>query len=194
MPIDFAHPSLVHRLFDRLLADVFLRPMYSSYAAGLGLRGHERVLELGSGSGLLSRHLAARLSQHGGRLTCIDSSGAMARMARRRLRDLTNIEIRVGNIGDMDIPDGSFDAAVIHFMLHDIDASRRANMLGILVRKIKLLGNIFVREPTMKVHGMSVAEIRRLMVDAGLRELSGRETRSGPIMRAYIGTFERPTG
>lgn len=85
MPSDFQAPGLLDLLSDALLQHGLARRLYSGYADSLGLQGNEKVLELGCGSGALSRHIASRLSQ-GSRLTCLDTSKAWIEVARRRLR------------------------------------------------------------------------------------------------------------
>ncbi len=42
-----------------------LSPYYRGFARSLGLHGDERVLDFGSGSGICSRHIAARLRRGG---------------------------------------------------------------------------------------------------------------------------------
>ncbi len=190
--MDWEHPSLGYRIFDALIGNTLLRPIYARYVAGLGLRGDERVLELGSGTGLMSRHLSAALSKPGGRLTCVDISEAMTRTARRRLRGRANVEIRVGDIRTLDIPDRSFDAAVIHFMLHDIEEGRRADTVRAVVAKIRPAGRIHIREPMMHVHGMGDHEVRAVMEQAGARKVSDAYRKVGPIMRVYDATYEVP--
>jgi ubiquinone/menaquinone biosynthesis C-methylase UbiE len=49
---------------------------FKRYVDSFGLTGYEWVLDYGSGSGRISRHIAARLAPESGHLTCVDVSTA----------------------------------------------------------------------------------------------------------------------
>jgi SAM-dependent methyltransferase len=57
----------------RLMLHGLLSGSYRRFVDGMGLRGDERVLDFGAGSGAAAGHLAKRL-QAGGHLTCVDIS------------------------------------------------------------------------------------------------------------------------
>lgn len=168
----------LNTLLRRIVEPFFYRP----YVYGLGLKGNEHVIEYGSGSGSVSRYLAAILKS--GRLTCVDISGSWMRVVTRRLEGYKHVEFRQGDIARMQLQDGSYDGAVIHFVLHDLDREDRAPKLRILADKLKKGGKIYIREPTREEHGMSPEEIRKEMAGAHLTELSAKETGSmytGPM-------------
>ncbi len=189
----FENPSRIEVFLHGLVEHYLLSPWYRAYAESLGLRGDERVVELGSGSGALSRHLARCLGG-GGRLTCVDLSATWMAVARRRLRGLDNVAFQVGDAARLGLPQRAFDAAVIHFTLHDVEPEARAPTLQALASALKADGRLFIREPTRESHGIQPEEIRRLMGEAGLHELRGQSARSlarGPI---YTGTFAPRSG
>ncbi|MFO8008668.1 MAG: class I SAM-dependent methyltransferase [Candidatus Brocadiia bacterium] len=184
----FENPSRLEMFLHGFVQHYLLSPWYRRYAESLGLRADEAVIELGSGSGALSRHLARCLAD-GGHLTCVDLSEAWTRVARKRLRRLGNVTLRAGDISRLDLPEDAFDAAVMHFTLHDIEEGARMPVLQALAPVLKPDGRLFIREPTREDHGMQPDEIRRLMTEAGLQEVDAQCARSligGPT---YSGTF-----
>jgi ubiquinone/menaquinone biosynthesis C-methylase UbiE len=156
----------------------------------MGLTGSEIVLDYGSGSGRISRHIAQRLWQGNGHLTCVDVSTVWIDTVRKRLKKYTNIDFKLGDISSLAIDDDAYDVAVVHFVLHHIDERERQKKVGVLSRKLKAGGRLFVREPTREGHGTPVSEIRQLMSQAGLRERKSRMTRSLLMGPVYEGVFE----
>ncbi len=150
---------------------------YPAYAAGLGLAGHERLLEFGSGGGLLSRELVSILFPEGS-LTCIDISKYWMDKARRRLSHFPGIEYRCGDVTVMELPENRFDAIIIHFSLHEVDGQQRIDVLSRLAKTLRPEGTLHIREPARQDHGMEIDEIRNLMRDAGLRTQHAGCTRS----------------
>jgi len=181
-------------LEDRLFCRGLARGLYRAYVAGLGLTGNERVLEVGCGSGALSRYLAEALLDGGGRLTCTDVSEAWARLARRSLRRFPNADLLVGRLPELGLPDTSFDVAVIHMMLHDVEADGRPALLDAVGRALKPTGRLFLREPTSKSHGLPADEVRRLLSRAGFAELSFSQYRLLGLRPVYAGVFGRAGG
>lgn len=176
MPRDWLHPTSLHIFHDYWRKYFRKRGFYRRYAKRIGLEGSEDVLEFGSGSGALSLHLAGRLPA-GGVLTCVDLSPAWMEIAKKRLAKFHNIEYRAGDIRSLDIPAASFDAVVIHYMLHDVEKGFRPGVVEAVADKLKFGGKLYIREPSKTSHGMSSTDIRRLMTDNGLREVSAVQTK-----------------
>ena len=84
----------------------------------LGLRGDERVLEVGTGSGFLTACLA-KLSAH---VTSIDIHDDFLRKAAANLSacGISNIELRLMNAIE-ELPDGGFDAIAVTGSLQSFD-------------------------------------------------------------------------
>jgi len=76
---------------------------------GLNLAGHERVLEVGTGSGFITACLA-RLA---GSVLSIEILESLARQARTNLESFDDIELKSGDIFDADFSTGEFDAIVV---------------------------------------------------------------------------------
>ena len=66
-------PAPLEITLTRALGPTVLSSYYRSFVQTLNLRGDERVLDFGSGSGVCSCHIAARLKL-GGYLDCVDIS------------------------------------------------------------------------------------------------------------------------
>jgi arsenite methyltransferase len=77
----------------------------------LELREGERVLDIGSGPGLLANDMAASVG-HNGRVCGIDISDDMLTMSRKRCAHQTWTEFRKADATKLPYPDDSFDAAV----------------------------------------------------------------------------------
>jgi ubiquinone/menaquinone biosynthesis C-methylase UbiE len=146
-----------------------LSPYYRGFARRLGLRGDEQVLDFGSGSGVCSRHVAARL-RHGGHLDCVDISDRWMHVIRRTLSRFDNVGYHRGRITTLALPEAAYDMVVIHFVLHDIPAAERPDVVAALVRRLKPGGRLVLREP--QDHGLTLDELDHLMTVAGLRPTS----------------------
>jgi SAM-dependent methyltransferase len=170
------------RLFGTLGSSV-----YRDYVRRLGLKGNERVLDFGSGSGVCSRHLAQAL-QRGGYLTCVDISPVWVRVCQRTLRRYSNVDYHLGPVDTLPIPDHGYDAVFIHFVLHDIPAADRPAIMRCLAAKPANGGRVFVREP-YGPEGIAVDELRVLMTSAGLRESTCALTTVPLMGPTYEGVF-----
>ena len=185
-------PGRLEVLGQRFLANPLLRPLYARYVDQMGLRGDECVLDYGSGSGAAARHLAKWLEAGGGRLTCMDVSTRWQAAIRKDLRAFANVDYRCGDVRTMGLSEGRFDVVLVHWMLHDVPPWDRPSILVELARLLRPGGRLFTREPTSAKHGMSAAEVRRLLTAAGLIESLGTEGRMRLIGAYYRGVWARP--
>lgn len=165
-------------IFLTIAAGRVFSGLYSQYIEGLGLRGHETVLDFGSGSGNPTRHLAQRLLEGGGRVTCVDISKEWMRVAQKQLRKYPNVEYRLGDVATLDIPEECYDAVVMHFVLHDVERHSRPAIMQHLTRKLGDGGRLFIREPLQHI---SRQEILRLTWASQLEEREWRVTQM-PLM------------
>ena len=74
------------------------------------------VGDLGCGTGQVSAALAPFVA----RVVAVDRSGDMLQTARRRLRDLPNVEVRRGELEALPIADAELDAAALLLVLHHL--------------------------------------------------------------------------
>ncbi len=89
-----------------------------------------------------------------------------------------------GELPTLSLEDASFDIAIMIYVMHDIDRNKRPAVASSIAAKLKAGGVLWVLEPTKMGHGIQVAELRRLMNDAGLQETSAESRKS-----SYRGRF-----
>lgn len=183
--VDFENPSFLFVLEDMLKNLIGGMLFYNSYYKTFGLKGNEKVLDFGCGGGTGSKSLIKFLNENGN-LTCVDVAHYWINKAEKRLKKYPNVECKAGEIGELNIPDSSFDAISIIHVIHDIEPVKRQDTINILVRKLKKGGTLFIREPIKKSHGMPVNEIQTLLSNAGLKEAEHTETKT-----EYRGKFIR---
>jgi ubiquinone/menaquinone biosynthesis C-methylase UbiE len=159
--------------------------MYKEYVDRLGLKGNERVLDFGSGSGNPARFIAPLLTD-GGRLTCVDVSRTWVDVAQRRLGKYPNVEFKLGDIAALDLPDAGYDVVFVHFVLHDIAAAERPRIVQHLALKLKRDGRLFIREP---LRFIAPEEIRLLMRQSGLAEVGASIMNVRTQGNVYEGVF-----
>jgi ArsR family transcriptional regulator len=94
--------------------------------------------DLGCGTGETSAALAPFLA----RTIAVDRSGDMLQTARRRLREVPNVEIRRGELEALPIADAELDAAVMMLVLHHVPDPGAA--LGEAARALKPGGRLVV--------------------------------------------------
>jgi ubiquinone/menaquinone biosynthesis C-methylase UbiE len=103
------------------------------------LRGDERLLDAGCGTGLTALRIAARYpgcSVHG-----IDLSQKMIETARKDAaqQDLA-VDFRVGTITDLPYPDAFFDVVLTNIMYHHLDLAEKRQAVAEIVRVVKAGG------------------------------------------------------
>jgi len=167
----------------RVLTNRVLGPLYGTYVRQMELRGDERVLDYGSGSGAAARHLAERL-RPAGSLTCVDISARWQQALRSVLKRYPEVELRCGDIRTLGLPEAGFDVVLVHWMLHDVPPWDRPSIVAELARLLRPGGRLFSREPTSAKHGMPAAQVRELLAAAGLTEALATEGKA-PIMGEY---------
>lgn len=190
--MDFKKPSRFDIFVHTLASYVLMRGAYKKYVDTFGLKGDEEVLDFGGGGGGLTRHIAKRLLQGRGQVTCLDTSEAWLDVARKQLRRFPNMRFVCDEISNLADGGPQFDVIAIHIMLHDIDKELRQDIVSALSRTLKSTGKLFIREPTKEKHGMPPDEIRELMRNSGLREIRFSEEKLAFVGPTYSGVFEKP--
>ncbi len=108
----------------------------------LDLTGNERVLDIGCGTGVLTRLIAQRIPD--GRAVGLDAAPKMVEVARRRAVGLPQLSFAVGVAECLGYPDASFDRAVSTFFYHHIDADLKRRSLAELLRVLKPGGKLII--------------------------------------------------
>jgi ubiquinone/menaquinone biosynthesis C-methylase UbiE len=184
----FYEPSPFEIRLTLSLGRTVLSPYYHNFVSQLNLKDNENVLDYGSGSGVCSRHIAAHLMRGGGRLACVDISPVWMQVIQNTLRRYPNVSYHSGSIQSVNLADTSFDVVVLHFVLHDIPAAERQQVLKTLAAKLKSGGNLLMREP--QDAGLDAEEISQLSTAAGLSTLA-LTSRKVLIGKVYDGQFIR---
>ena len=125
--------------------------------------------DLGCGTG----QVAAALAPFVGRVIAVDRSGDMLQAARRRLRDLPNVQVRRGELEAMPIADAELDAATLLLVLHHLPDP--AAVLAETARVLRPGGRVLIADMLPHEHeeyrqqmghvwlGFSEEQLRRLL-------------------------------
>lgn len=118
---DAAVERLIARLESRAKDKVFTR-LFDKYAAQLALPPSAQVLEVGCGTGAMTRFLARR-EGFSGTVIGVDQSLPFIEAARRLAHDENasdRTDFRVGDAHSLDFSPGAFDAVIAHTMISHV--------------------------------------------------------------------------
>jgi SAM-dependent methyltransferase len=116
----------------------------NEYLELLGLSSGDRVLDVGCGSGVVTREIAKRVAPRG-RVMGLDASPALLRVARQYAADAALdelVEFQAGDCRQMPFADGSFDVTFAATVLAHVPEAGRA--LAEMVRVTRVGGRIGV--------------------------------------------------
>lgn len=147
------HVADVYDFLEPLMMLGLDRVIQKEVLSRLALEGHERVLDVGCGTGVLTRRLAARL----GNKPCacvvgVDAAAEMIRVARRNAAGLSNIAFEAALAEQLPFADGSFDRAVSTMFFHHIDAGLKVRALNEIRRTLAPGGTAIVVDVTTPTH------------------------------------------
>jgi SAM-dependent methyltransferase len=115
--------------YDRCIGPAYFEPFAIALAQRVAADPQADVLEIACGTGLVTRHLRARL-RPAVKLVATDLSAAMIEYARAKLAGVQDIEWRHANAMELPFPDASFGAVVcgfgMMFMPDKVKASKEA--------------------------------------------------------------------
>jgi ubiquinone/menaquinone biosynthesis C-methylase UbiE len=134
------------RLYERFSAVAFLgrrRAVFDRLVALAGIAPGERVLDIGCGTGYLSRRAAAAAGPDG-QIVGIDPSAAVVEYARSVSPAQCLFHIAEGH--RVPEPDESFDVAVSSLAIHHIDPGQRADTFAEIFRLLRPGGRLFVAD------------------------------------------------
>ena len=136
------------------------------------------VLDVASGDGVLAELLAPRA----GSIFCVDASERVVAAARQRLRAFANVEVRVGDMHALDLPDARFDLVLL---MHALTYSERpAVAVAEAARVLRPGGRLLAATLGKHAHrtavepfehrnlGFTTDDLRGFARDAGLRVLA----------------------
>ncbi|WP_067137066.1 class I SAM-dependent methyltransferase [Microtetraspora malaysiensis] len=119
------------------------RRVFAQVAALTGARPGDRILDVGCGTGYLSRVLAPRVGPDG-HVTGVDPSPPMVGHARGRAP--RNCSYRVGEGQDLPFPDASFDVVVSTLAVHHMPNAARGTAIGEMFRVLRPGGRLLIAE------------------------------------------------
>ena len=125
--------------WDRLRQDMFGRASHLQALPGL-LDAAWVVGDLGCGTGQVAAALAPFVKQ----VIAVDRSSDMLDAARRRVRDLPNVDVRRGELEALPIVDGALDAATLLLVLHHLPDPVEA--LGEAARVLRPGGRLLISD------------------------------------------------
>jgi ubiquinone/menaquinone biosynthesis C-methylase UbiE/DNA-binding transcriptional ArsR family regulator len=162
--------------WDRLRQDLYGRASHLQAVPAL-LDPNWTVGDLGCGTGELSATLAPFVA----RVIAVDRSGDMLEAAQRRLRELSNVQVRRGELESLPIEDDTLDAATLVLVLHHLPDP--AAVIRETARVLKRGGRVLIAD--MLPHdreeyrqqmghvwlGFSDDQIRRFCASAGFKDV-----------------------
>jgi ubiquinone/menaquinone biosynthesis C-methylase UbiE len=150
---------------------------YRTDIKSLNLKGSENILDFGCGGGAAVRAMTKHLNEKG-HILGVDTSGYWINIARQRLAQYPNVELKTGDIRTMNLPDHSFDVIITLNVLHHIAAEERMSVMTVLTRLLKKDGRFYLGERLQASHGIPVKELRSLLTGAGFTETTFKMNKS----------------
>lgn len=151
----FKNPSKFFIWRYSLFSFLFGRSYYGKLLQALNLKGHESILDFGSGIGTLSKNIAENISSEG-HLTSLEISEPLLSKTKNKLRNYNNIDFVLGDIRTADISPNSFDIIVSTWVLHHLEPASAEETLQALSDVLKPEGRIYVIEFPEKFHKSDV--------------------------------------
>ncbi|MEV0143820.1 MULTISPECIES: class I SAM-dependent methyltransferase [unclassified Nonomuraea] len=119
------------------------REIFTRLAALSGVRQGHRVLDVGCGTGYLTRVLAP-VAGPNGHVTGVDPSAPMIEHARKKAPG--NCSYLVGEGQSLDLPDASFDVVVSSLAVHHMPSAERGNAVREMFRVLRPGGRLLIAE------------------------------------------------
>lgn len=132
------HAAPVYDLLAPLMTFGLERGYRRRAIALLDLEGHERVLDVGCGTGTLSREIARALDKgKDSRVVGVDAAAGMIAVARRKGAAIPNLSFDAALAEKLPYPDDSFDSAVSTFFFHHVEFALKQKALAEMHRVLK---------------------------------------------------------
>ncbi|MEI7880760.1 MAG: methyltransferase domain-containing protein [bacterium] len=131
------HVAKVYDLLEPLMMFGLDRVIRREVVAILSLKGSEKVLDVGCGTGTLTRQIAGALPDS--EQSCVvgvDAATAMIDVARRKAKRLPNVAFEAALAEQLPFADGSFDCAVSTMFFHHINADLKTRALNEIWRTL----------------------------------------------------------
>ncbi len=173
---DRYRPGYPEELFDRI-------------ANRFGLADDARAVDLGSGTGKVARHVAAR----GWRVTAVEpGAGMRAVLAEAAGREGVAVDVTVGTAEETGLPMAAYDVSLAGEAWHWFDAARALAEVARIVRPgggLAFFWNV-VEEPRCELAATEHALAQRLGIDASDIRQPGPRPETRDALRAAPGWAE----
>ena len=139
------HAAKVYDLLAPLMTLGLERRYHRIVIQQLALRGDEKILDLGCGTGTLTRDIAAALTDK--KKSCctgLDAAEKMIEIAQRKAADIPNIRFESAIAEKLPHPDSTFDSAVSTFFFHHINFELKKKVLAETARVLKPGGRFII--------------------------------------------------
>ncbi|MEZ4599919.1 MAG: methyltransferase domain-containing protein [Syntrophotaleaceae bacterium] len=111
----------------------------------LSLNGTEKVLDIGCGTGTLSREIASALNdKEHSRVIGVDAATEMIRVARRKGAALPNLNFEAALAEELPFENETFDCAVSTFFFHHVEFALKQKTLTEMYRVLKQDGSAVI--------------------------------------------------
>jgi ubiquinone/menaquinone biosynthesis C-methylase UbiE len=111
----------------------------------LDLKGHEKIIDIGCGTGTLTVEAGKKLSaDKGGHIIGIDAAAKMIALARKKVSAMPQVRFDVSAAERLGYKDESFDLALSTFFFHHIDAELKLAALNEMWRVLKKGGKAVI--------------------------------------------------
>jgi len=139
------HAAPVYDLLAPLMTLGLERRYHRIVIRQLALRGNEQILDIGCGTGTLTRDIAAALTdKKTSRCTGLDAAEKMIVVAKKKAAGIPNIHFDSAVAERLPYDDGSFDAAVSTFFFHHIHFELKKKVLAEAARVLKPGGRFII--------------------------------------------------
>lgn len=111
----------------------------------LNLKGREKIIDIGCGTGSLTIEAGRKLSaEMGGHIVGIDAAAKMVALARKKAVGMPQVRFDVSAAEKLDYEDQTFDLALSTFFFHHIDAELKKTALNEIWRVLKKGGKAVI--------------------------------------------------
>jgi ubiquinone/menaquinone biosynthesis C-methylase UbiE len=146
-----AYFNAVADTWDQMYATPQLMSFLEKFVPTFGLQLGQRVLDVGTGTGILIPFLSSAVGSPG-LITAIDYAENMVKICKLKYMHLNNVTILRQDVENLDLPSASFDAVICFGLFPHLD--HRVKVLMNLYRVLKRGGRLII------AHALSSAEIR----------------------------------
>lgn len=111
----------------------------------LDLKGHEKIIDIGCGTGSLTIDIAGKLSPaKGGQIIGIDAAAKMIALAQKKASGIGQVQFCISAAEHLEYPDETFDGAISTFFFHHIDFELKLQALNEIWRTLKNNGKVVI--------------------------------------------------